>query len=479
MSKIVRYCYLLSVFLLLPISATDAFETGQIQKRLVSLGFDSGPVDGIPGSKTRSAIEQFQKKNNLPATGLVDQETEEYLFPDLVLYTQPFEPFHYPHPLTGKLAGPAVELIQRACRDAMLRCVLKLGEGTWKETQEKVKAGSGDGLFLIGWNKERAEYLQSTENILNTEYGFFARSTNHLAQKYTDISDLKGYVIGVYGPSNTSNTLDKLLLHLRDKGYSADKYQTDDDDDVFRKFKETNFENYIVFSNRDVGNSIIKRLGLENIRYIGRYRCVSYVVGITTRHNSIIIQKFNTALRKLEENGYKQAIFAPYDISLSCGESLKYQQAPVSLPDPGPLPSPAKKCDVKVINEKSIVECSDTCLQWQQSGSESVMSLAEANGYIRQLNANQFASFNDWRLPTADEFKTLFTQEGSGPNSLPIPEAFNTLQVDCWTSDQESTGKVIYVDFLKSAFASKNADSFNYVRAVRGKSCQGNNGDND
>ncbi|MDZ7713297.1 MAG: lytic murein transglycosylase [Rhodovibrio sp.] len=41
----------------------------QLQRLLNQLGFDAGPVDGVPGSQTRAAIRAFQQANGLPADG--------------------------------------------------------------------------------------------------------------------------------------------------------------------------------------------------------------------------------------------------------------------------------------------------------------------------------------------------------------------------------------------------------------------------
>lgn len=51
------------------VSVTD------VQKALVRAGFDPGPVDGRMGKKTKSAIKQFQRRNNLKADGVVGDRT--------------------------------------------------------------------------------------------------------------------------------------------------------------------------------------------------------------------------------------------------------------------------------------------------------------------------------------------------------------------------------------------------------------------
>jgi len=49
-----------------PLSREEAVQMQQILNRL---GFDAGPEDGLPGSRTRSAVRSFQKEHSLPPDG--------------------------------------------------------------------------------------------------------------------------------------------------------------------------------------------------------------------------------------------------------------------------------------------------------------------------------------------------------------------------------------------------------------------------
>jgi Skp family chaperone for outer membrane proteins len=49
------------------------------QQALLDKGFDPGPVDGVKGAKTTAAIKDFQQKNNLTVTGMLDPETRDRL----------------------------------------------------------------------------------------------------------------------------------------------------------------------------------------------------------------------------------------------------------------------------------------------------------------------------------------------------------------------------------------------------------------
>lgn len=59
--------------------ATTTSQNRGIQQRLKELGYYKGNVDGIYGSKTRSAVIAFQKANGLVADGIVGKNTAKVL----------------------------------------------------------------------------------------------------------------------------------------------------------------------------------------------------------------------------------------------------------------------------------------------------------------------------------------------------------------------------------------------------------------
>lgn len=54
--------------------------TLEIQRRLSALGFDPGPLDGIRGRQTISAVEKYQRANHLTVDGIVGPQTLRSLF---------------------------------------------------------------------------------------------------------------------------------------------------------------------------------------------------------------------------------------------------------------------------------------------------------------------------------------------------------------------------------------------------------------
>lgn len=73
---------LLVTFMLLtvPFAAVSPDQTIQdVQAALKNKGFDPGPLDGVMGTKTRTAIREFQESNSLQPTGMLDEKTQEAL----------------------------------------------------------------------------------------------------------------------------------------------------------------------------------------------------------------------------------------------------------------------------------------------------------------------------------------------------------------------------------------------------------------
>jgi peptidoglycan hydrolase-like protein with peptidoglycan-binding domain len=56
-------------------TAVPESQVKQAQQQLKSAGLYKGTVDGKMGTDTQQAIEQFQQKHGLPATGTLDEQT--------------------------------------------------------------------------------------------------------------------------------------------------------------------------------------------------------------------------------------------------------------------------------------------------------------------------------------------------------------------------------------------------------------------
>ena len=127
--------------------------------------------------------------------------------------------------------------------------------------------------------------------------------------------------------------------------------------------------------------------------------------------------------------------------------------------------------DYKLLNDGKVVIDRASGLMWQQSGSVKDISFDEAAKYVAQLNSDQYAGYNNWRLPTLEEAMSLMeqTEKNGGLHKDPL---FDTMQRWIWTSDMNSVSLAWLVNFVSGNCYTYVNDYFDfisggYIRAVR------------
>ncbi|MBU1344439.1 MAG: transporter substrate-binding domain-containing protein [Proteobacteria bacterium] len=224
----------------------------------------------------------------------------------LVFNTQDFQPFSYK--VEGEVQGPAVEIIKTVCQKIGINCSFRLLP--WTRAQKEVEDGSANAMFVIGKNAAREKWLYFSPPLMKTEYGFFVKNDNPLI--YKNVSDIEGYKVGVYGPSNTSKTLEKIKDQLKDLTIDL----RPDDESGFKKLSGDRIT--AVFSNKDVGNALIKKINLTNLRYAGKYKELNYFIGFSKQFNSKEeVDRFNSALMQMYTDGSLKAILDKYFMDLA------------------------------------------------------------------------------------------------------------------------------------------------------------------
>lgn len=69
-----------ALFLQIGIATSSADSmTSLVQESLIEKGFDPGPVDGVWGARTKSALMQFQESAGLTVSGEIDGPTKSSL----------------------------------------------------------------------------------------------------------------------------------------------------------------------------------------------------------------------------------------------------------------------------------------------------------------------------------------------------------------------------------------------------------------
>jgi polar amino acid transport system substrate-binding protein len=231
---------------------------------------------------------------------------------ELRFNTQDFPPFNYE--IDGVVSGPAADIIVKICADMQITCTFALLP--WNRAQEEVRNGKANAMFVIGWNEKRSEWLHFSPPIMNTEYGIFVLKDNPL--EYKDLPDISGYIVGVFGPSNTSNSLEKMRDEMKAKGLDPIKIDMrPDDESGFKKLGLGRLD--AVFSNRDVGYAMLAKLGLQNqIRYAGITRKLKYYIGFSMEYNDDnILNEFDETYLRLYREGVVTAVLERYGMEPS------------------------------------------------------------------------------------------------------------------------------------------------------------------
>ena len=222
--------------------------------------------------------------------------------------TQDFPPFTYL--IDGAVSGPAVEVINQVCASAGIQCSFRLI--VWSRAQKEVESGAADALFLIGWNEEREKWLHYSPPFVETSYGFFVRSDDPV--QYRTLPDVSGFTVGVYGPSNTSKSLEGIREDMvRENLQPISIDMRPDDESGFHKLSLGRVQ--AVYSNYDVGMAMIAKLGLGNIRYAGAHKSLKYYVGFAKdRVDETLVERFNQAFGELHRNGTVGQVLAHYQM---------------------------------------------------------------------------------------------------------------------------------------------------------------------
>jgi len=229
--------------------------------------------------------------------------------PSLRFTTQEFAPFNYE--ADGKVVGPATEIVAATFARAGIAC--SFVQLPWARAQAEVQDGRANGMFLIGWFKERAAWLHFSPPLIKSEYGFFVHASDR--REYRDLADAQDWTVATYGPSNLSVALEGLrarMIARQLRPITID--MRPGDEDGFRKLALARVN--AVFSSRDIGFAVVTRLGLRaDIRYAGKTSELNYYVGFSKQHNDqAILARFDAAVTALAASGKIREILEPHDM---------------------------------------------------------------------------------------------------------------------------------------------------------------------
>jgi hypothetical protein len=122
---------------------------------------------------------------------------------------------------------------------------------------------------------------------------------------------------------------------------------------------------------------------------------------------------------------------------------------------------------IQAIGDSTVVLDETTALMWQRGGSDP-MPRDDADRYVQRLNAEKFAGFSDWRLPTVEEAMSLM--EPQSYDGVHIAPAFARNINFIWTGDSSdrTSDRYGWVLYFYDGVVTPERVRFNaWVRAVR------------
>ena len=117
------------------------------------------------------------------------------------------------------------------------------------------------------------------------------------------------------------------------------------------------------------------------------------------------------------------------------------------------------------IDKQVVVDCI-TGLIWQQSGSYEKLNFEKSKEYIKLLNREKYAGFNNWQLPTLEQAMSLLESQKIN-RELYIDPKFDPKQTLIWTADNYKYQSCIWiVNFGYGICDDFYVDQYCFVRAV-------------
>ena len=227
----------------------------------------------------------------------------------LTFSTHSFPPFS--NVQDNKVVGPFVDIIDAVCQEIDLDCDYQNMPN--RRSKQTLKSGTVNANFPLGWNKNRDAWLWFTIPLMKTEYGFFSKVGSTF--EYTRLEDIEGMKVGVFGPSNTSHSLEKIREQMKTQGLKPIQIDMHPNADGTGLKKVAFGRLQLYYVNRDVGFYRIKQLNISGVRYAGKQKELDYFAGFTKEYNyKAVIDKFNRAVRKLSNDGVIAKLLAKYDI---------------------------------------------------------------------------------------------------------------------------------------------------------------------
>jgi polar amino acid transport system substrate-binding protein len=226
---------------------------------------------------------------------------------DLYFVTESFAPFTYEE--DGRAAGPFADVVRFVCANIKADC--KIDVFPWRRALLLAKSGEADAIFTLLVTPERAHEFNLSAPIIESSYALYALQESKFIYKHEQ--DLAGHTIGVYGPSGTSITLEKMVSNIHGVNVVSEI-------DNARALRLLSIGAYggegLVMINHDVARFILQKQNIKNLREAANIGKAQYCIGFAKKTENAKYRKqfdqFNDELKVQISSGAVKAILDKY-----------------------------------------------------------------------------------------------------------------------------------------------------------------------
>ncbi len=221
-----------------------------------------------------------------------------------------FPPFSYPEDGEGK--GIMIDMLRLVCFELAQKCDFQYYPN--RRSKKYMELGLVSGNIPLGWNKKRSQWMYFSIPLLTTSYSFYGQVNDDFS--YRDLPDLEGKKIGVFGPSNTQNTLEIIRASMIEAGLSPITIEVRPNADAHGLVMLARGRADLRFINRDVAELRLKNQNIKGVEEKGKYKSLEYFAGFSKEHTKTeFMIRINRAILKLYHNDGFKPVWKKWDIA--------------------------------------------------------------------------------------------------------------------------------------------------------------------
>jgi polar amino acid transport system substrate-binding protein len=227
----------------------------------------------------------------------------------LVFVTEDLPPLNFPDG-KGGVAGPSRAIIGEVCRRVEVSCSFDLLP--WRRALKDAQDGRLNGLFSIGRDPEREDWMYFSLPLLRARHSFFVNSETEVA--YGGPATLEGFTIATYGPSNLSTSLQSMIGGIRSARMEVEvDYET-----TLNKLSRLRYgPKGAVYFNQAVVDYVVARDRIPNIVPLAVESTVAYYIGWPKNGTArTMVERFDRALAEMFRDGATGRYLAPFGLDL-------------------------------------------------------------------------------------------------------------------------------------------------------------------